>query len=380
MFASNYLKKKLRIFSPNGYNVAEEGIFAPLRRRFCDNNQEIPAMNDILKPLKLCLLAAALAAAPAVHAQNSSYILATASTGGTYYPVGVAISTLTKVKLEPGSGIGMSAVSSAGSGENIRLLRDNEAQFGILQGLYGYYAATGTGPLAEDGPQKALAAVSMLWQNVEHFVVASDRADSGTMADFAALKGESVALGNRNSGTIGSNAAILGGFGLDIYADFNLVEGGYGPAGEALQNGQVAGISTPAGPPVGALSRLFAAAGDRVTLLNFTAEEQRKADNGRDLWTEFRIPAGTYPGQDAEVTTIAQPNFMATRADLPEEDVYQITKTIYENLPFLHAIHPATKAMAVEKAIAGLPLPLHAGAARYYKEMGLDIPERLMPR
>lgn len=335
-----------------------------------------------MKHLTFAALAAASLAvtAPATHAQNSNYILATASTGGTYYPVGVALATLIKVKLEPKQKIGMSAVSSAGSGENIRLLRDNEAQFGILQGLFGYFAATGTGPLSEDGPQEGLASVSMLWQNVEHFVVASDKATTGTMADFVALKGERVALGNRNSGTIGSNTTILAGFGLDIEADFSLVEGGYGPASEALQNGQVSGLSTPAGVPVGALSQLFASAGDGVTLLNFTAEEMKMADGGRDLWTEFLIPAGTYPGQAADVTTIAQPNFMATRTDVPEEDVYQITKTIYENLAFLQAIHPATKAMAVEKAIAGLPLPLHAGAAKYYMEVGIEIPERLMPK
>ncbi|MEM1313628.1 MAG: TAXI family TRAP transporter solute-binding subunit, partial [Pseudomonadota bacterium] len=70
--------------------------------------------------------------------------------------------------------------------------------------------------------------------------------------------------------------------------------------------------------------------------------------------------------------------FLATHADLPEEHVYQITKTIYENLPFLQAIHPATKAMAVEKAIAGLPVPLHPGAVRFYQEAGLDIPARLI--
>ncbi|MEN0000713.1 MAG: TAXI family TRAP transporter solute-binding subunit, partial [Pseudomonadota bacterium] len=71
-------------------------------------------------------------------------------------------------------------------------------------------------------------------------------------------------------------------------------------------------------------------------------------------------------------------NFLATHKDLPEEDVYQITKTMYENLPFLQAIHPATKAMAVEKAIAGPPVPLHPGAARYYKEVGIEIPDSLM--
>ena len=55
-----------------------------------------------------------------------------------------------------------------------------------------------------------------------------------------------------------------------------------------------------------------------------------------------------------------------------------ITKTIYENLPFLQAIHPATKAMSLEAAIAGLPVPLHPGAARFYQEQGIAVPDRLI--
>ena len=85
-------------------------------------------------------------------AEERNYLLATASTGGTYYPVGVALSTLVKVKLQPTQKINMSAINSAGSGENVKLLRDGEAQFAILQGLYGYYAGSGTGPIAADGP------------------------------------------------------------------------------------------------------------------------------------------------------------------------------------------------------------------------------------
>ena len=322
------------------------------------------------------LFAATLGAAPA-QAEEASYILATASTGGTYYPVGVALATLTKVKLEPGEGIGMSAINSAGSGENIRLLREDEAQFAILQGLFGYYAATGTGPIEADGEQENLRAVTMLWQNVEQFTVASDVAETGTIADFVGLEGESVGLGRRNSGTIGSNATILGGFGLDIYEQFELFDGGYGPSAEALQNGQVRGISTPAGVPTGAVSQLFASMGDGVEMLDFTDEELAAADGGKGLWTRYVIPAGTYPGQEEDVATIAQPNFLAVRDDVPEENVYLITKTIYENLPFLQAIHPATKAMALEKALDGLPLPLHPGAARYFEEAGLEVPDRL---
>jgi TRAP transporter TAXI family solute receptor len=332
-----------------------------------------------MKFIKTAILAASIAATGA-HAQDegASYILATASTGGTYYPVGVALATLVKVKLEPRQKIGMAAISSAGSGENVRLIRDGEAQFGIMQGLYGYYAASGTGPLSEVGPQENLRSVTMLWQNVEHFIVTNDAATTGTMSDLAGLKGEGMAMGRQNSGTIGSNATILAGFGVNIEEDYELVFGGYGPSAEALQNGQVKGVGIPAGIPVGAISQLMASAGDNVTLLNFTEEQMAQADGGRGLWTPFTIPAGTYPGQEADVQTIAQPNFLATSADLPDEHVYQLTKAIYENLPFLQAIHPATKAMALENAIAGLPLPLHPGAARYYQEVGIDVPARLM--
>lgn len=331
---------------------------------------------------KAAFTAAALAVGTmgAAKAEEANYLLATASTGGTYYPVGVAIATLVKVKLQPGENIGMSAISSAGSGENVRLLREGEAQFGILQGLFGYYAATGTGPVAESGPQTHLRSITQLWPNVEQFIIAADAVETGTLADVAKLTGQAMALGSQNSGTIGSNAALMEGFGIDINTDFDLMFAGYGPSAEALQNGQVKGISTPAGVPTGAVSQLLASAGDSVKFLNVTPEELAMADNGKNLWTPYLIPAGTYPGQTEDITTIAQPNFLATHMDIPEENVYLITKTIYENLAFLQAIHPATKEMTIETALAGLPLPLHPGALRYYQEIGIDVPERLIAK
>ena len=335
-----------------------------------------------MKAFRTAALAAAAAVSfgTATHAEEASYVLATASTGGTYYPVGVALSTLVKVKLEPGEKIGMSAISSAGSGENVRLLRENEAQFAILQGLFGSYAATGTGPVAEAGPQEQMRSVTMLWQNVEQFIVSKDAAGDGTVSALVDLKGQGMALGAQNSGTIGSNRTLLAGLGVNIEEDYELVFGGYGPSVEALQNGQVKGVGIPAGVPTGAISQLMAAAGDSVTPLQVTDEQMMAMDGGRNLWTRFVIPAGTYPGQDSDWNTIAQPNFLATNADVSEENVYMITKTIFENLPFLQAIHPATKAMALENAIAGLPVPLHPGAAKYYQEQGIEVPERLIAK
>jgi len=322
-------------------------------------------------------LAGSLAVAGGATAQDdTNYILSTASTGGTYYPVGVALSTLTKVKLQPDHGIGMSAINSAGSGENVRLLREDEAQFAILQGLFGFYARSGTGPI--DEPQENLRAVTMLWQNVEHFVVGNDHVQDGTLTDLVDMKGEAMAMGRRNSGTIGSNRTLLEGFGIDIDEDYDLLYAGYTPSAEALQNGQVAGVGVPGGPPVGAISQLLAAAGDSFTVLDVTDEELETADGDKGLWTRYVIEAGTYPNQAADIRTIAQPNFLAVRDDVPEEHVYLFTKTVFENLPFLQAIHPATNAMSLEAALAGLPFPLHPGAARYFQEAGLDIPERLI--
>ena len=283
-----------------------------------------------------------------------------------------------KVKLQPKQKIGMSAINSAGSGENIKLLRENEVQFAILQGLYGAYAWNGTGPIESEGPQKNLRSVSMLWQNVEHYAVLKKFAKTGTISDMVALKGEAMSMGKKNSGTLGSNTVILGNLGVDIEKDYNLIYVGYGPTADALQNGQISGFGIPAGVPASAVTKAMANLGDDMAILDLTDEQMQQADGGLGLWTRYVIPAETYPGQKKDINTIAQPNFLGVRADVDEDAVYQITKPVYENLPFLNAIHGATKAMAIEKAIAGLPMPLHPGAAKYYQEVGIEIPARLL--
>ncbi|SIQ66763.1 TAXI family TRAP transporter solute-binding subunit [Marinobacterium stanieri] len=333
----------------------------------------------LIKALGLSLTVGALAgtATLAQAADSRSYILATASTGGTYYPVGVALATLTKVKLEPTQGISMSAINSAGSGENIKLLRENEAQFAILQGLYGAWAWSGEGAMETSGKQEGLRSVSMLWQNVEHFVVRSQYAQTGTITDLNGLEGQKFSIGKKNSGTEGSGRTILGNLGVNVDG-FNLAHMGYGASADALQNGTIDGMNIPAGVPASAITRAYAAMGDDIRVLDFSDEQMAEANGNYKLWTRYVIPANTYPGQTQDINTMAQPNFLAVRDDISEEDVYMLTKTIYENLPFLNSIHKATKAMALEKAIAGLPVPLHPGAARYYTEMGISIPDHLV--
>ena len=331
-----------------------------------------------MKMLKALVVSAGLVTSGGAFAESADYVLNTASTGGTYHPVGTAISTLSKVKLLPQNDFSLTAVNSAGSGANVQALSAGTADFAILQGLFGSYAVTGTGPVTE--PQTNLRSVTMLWQNVEQFVLPVEMAKTGTVEDLQDVKGMSVGMGRQNSGTIGSNTVLLSGLGLDVANDFTLVDAGYGPTADALANGQAVAAGIPAGPPTGAITKLMASNEGKFTILDVTADQAAAMDAGRNLWVPYTIPAGTYPGQEADVNTIAQPNFLAVNADVDEEHVYLLTKTMYENLPFLQAIHPATKAMAIEASMSGLPAPLHPGAARYYTEVGLDIPAHLIAK
>ena len=308
---------------------------------------------------------------------QNSLIISTASTGGTYYPVGVALSTLTNVKLG-NSGIQMNAISSAGSGENVQLLKNKEADLAILQGLFGAMAWQGKGRY-EGAPEQEMRSITMLWENVEHIVVDAEYAATGNISDLDTLKGEAFSIGKRGSGTETSGTVILNALGYDIDNDFVPERVGYSESSAALQDGRIAGMNTPAGPPVSAVTQAFATLGsDEISLLEFTEEQIEQVNSEFPVWSRYVIPAGTYPGLDVDINTIAQPNFLAVHPDLDEETVYQITKNIYENLDFLVNIHKATGAMSLERAIVGLPVPLHPGAVRYYEEMGIEVPAELI--
>lgn len=330
---------------------------------------------------KLLVLLIALAMMTAVSAPEAdagdNLIIATATTGGTYYPVGVAIGTLISVKLAKQHQITATAINSAGSGENVQMLKNKEAHLAILQSLFGLNAYRGQGPY-EGRAVKGFRSLTMLWENVEHFCLLKKYVESGTIEDLGGLD-KKFSIGKRGSGTEGSGRTILKALGIDPEKAMVLEYLGYNPSAQAMMDGRIVGMNTPAGPPVAAVTQLFAQLGSkRVSVLDFTDDQLATIRESYPIWDRFVVKAGTYPGQEADINTISQPNFLAVRPDISEETVYKITKTIYENLPFLVGIHKATKAMSLDRAITGLPVPLHPGALKYYKEKGLTIPESLI--
>ena len=310
-------------------------------------------------------------------AASRPYVLATATVGGTYYPVGVALATITKSRLHADHGISLAAISSAGSLENIKLMRDNQAQFALLQGVFGAWAWNGEGPVRN--PQTWLRSISAMWQNVEHFALLSEFVADGTLADLGKLDGQRYVLGERNSGAEHTGAYILDSLGIDYRRNLDLAYMGYGATADAIQDGNIVGMNIPAGVPVSAITRAWAVLGDRLTVLGVTDEELSKINARYPLWDYYDIRPGTYPSQGTAVRSIAHPNVLAVRADVPDETVYQVTKAMWENLPALKEIHRATTDMKPGLALKGLGAPLHPGAARYYREQGLTIPDHLSP-
>lgn len=306
---------------------------------------------------------------------DTHLILATATLGGTYYPVGVGIAMLTSTSLDS---ISMTAITSAGSGENIQLLKNREADLAIIQALYGAMAWQGKG-IYEGRPERDFRSITMLWQNVEHFVILSRYSKSDNISDLIEIRDRNFSIGRRGSGTEHSGRTILRGCGFDEENDFRLQYLGYSASTQALQDGRIVGMNIPAGPPASAITQAMAALGpDRIRILEFTAAQLEAVNARFPVWTSYIIEAGTYPGQNRDIQTIAQANLLIVHSSIDEEMVYQIIRCIYERLADLQNIHAATEAMSIEKAVIGLPAPLHPGAIRFYRERGLDLPSRLI--
>ncbi len=313
---------------------------------------------------------------------DQPYFLATAGRGGTYFPVGNALASLITSKSDPDLNIRMRAVATAGSRENLELLRNDQAQLAIVLSLWGLYSLEGEGQLVKIDPQPTLRSICALWPNVEHFVIRKSDVQTGTIADLLNLKGKRFAVGAEKSGTEGSNRQILAGLGIDPLEErFEVVYLDYADSVTAFQQGEINIVNLSAGPPVSAMTQLATASNGSIQILSFTDEQVDQVNRAyADLWTPFQLEVGTYPHQDVAVQTISQPNFLAVNANVDPEVVYQITKTLFENLSFLQnavVIHQASRLISLDNALNGLQVPLHPGAIRYYEEVGISVPETL---
>jgi TRAP transporter TAXI family solute receptor len=311
------------------------------------------------KARTLLLAAAAMTLAATAHAQEFVTVL-TGGTSGVYYPMGVALSQIYG-KAMPGAKT--SAQVTKASAENLNLLQAGRGEIAFTLGDALNEAWKGNEEAGFKTPLKKLRTIAAIYPNYIQIVA---NADSGikTLAD---LKGKRVAVGAPKSGTELNARDIFKGAGMS-YKDFSKVE--YLPFGESVElmkNRQLDATLISAGLGVAAIRDLATAV--KIVIVPMPADVVAKI--GEAAYQAGTVPANTYNGQTDAVATVAIQNFLVSHEGCRPTAAYKMTKAIFEHLPELQAAHAAAKAITRENAAKAPPAPLHAGAEKYYREVGL---------
>jgi TRAP transporter TAXI family solute receptor len=303
--------------------------------------------------------ALALAVAPVAAKADQFINILTGGTSGVYYPIGVALS---KLYGEGIPGARTQVQSTKASVENLNLLQQGRGEFALALGDSVLFAWEGNADAGFNAPLTKLRGIAAAYPNYIQ-IAASGTSGIVTLAD---LRGRSLSVGAPKSGTELNARAILAAAGMS-YADLGKTE--YLPFAESVElmkNRQLDATLQSAGLGVASIKDL--ATSVPTTIVAIPPEVVEKIG---PPYIAATIPAGTYEGQTADVPTAAVSNFFVTHADVPEETVYLMTKLLFENLPELAAAHRAAAAISLEGALNGMPIPLHPGAERYFREVGL---------
>jgi len=308
----------------------------------------------------LLLGSAALAVSPFARAQTKFIAVLTGGQSGVYYPLGVALSQLYGRVLPDAK---VTVQSTKASAENLNLLQAGRGEIAFSLGDALSDAWKGDKEAGFATPLKKLRAVAGIYANYIQ-IVASGDSGIKTLAD---LKGKRISVGAPKSGTELNARAILKAAGLG-YSDFAKVEYlAFGESVELMKNRQLDATLQSAGLGVASIRDL--AASIPIRIVPIPAEVVDKV--GDAAYQAAVIPANTYTGETTDTPTVAIKNFLVSRQGVPDDEVYAMTKVMFDNLPQLASAHNAAKGITKAGATTGTIVPFHPGAERYYREVGL---------
>ncbi|MEB3899078.1 TAXI family TRAP transporter solute-binding subunit [Pseudomonas sp. NY15356] len=309
------------------------------------------------RALRLALASTALTVCANLQAAPTFINILTGGTSGVYYPIGVGISQIYGHGIE-GSKVSVQATKA--SVENLNLLQAGRGELAFALGDSVADAWKGDAEAGFKTPLKKLRAIAGTYPNYIQ-VVASKESGIRSLDD---LKGKRISVGAPKSGTELNARAIFKAAGL-TYQDMGKVEYlPYAESVELIKNRQLDATLQSSGLGQAAIRDLAAT----LPVVFVPIPAQVVAKIGNDAYQQATIPAGTYDGQEAEVPTAAIINVLVTRQDVSDELAYQMTRLLFDNLPRLVNAHAAAKDIRAENAAKHLPIPLHPGAERYYKE------------
>ncbi len=300
-----------------------------------------------------------LIAAPFLSSQQTFVNIATGGTAGTYFPLGGALAEIWNANIK---GVNATAQSTGASVANINLLRDGKNEVIMVQNDICYYAVNGL----EMFKDKAFADIRGLLTLYNETCQVITLADKG-ITKISDLKGKRVAVGAAGSGAEANARQILEAAGL-TYKDLTAQYLSFAEAANNLKDGNIDAAFVTAGHPTAAVQDI--AASRKIVLVNISPEIIAAITKKYPYYTPSTIPAGTYTGVDVPVSTVTVKAMLAVKANLDANLAYQMVKTLYANTERLKAAHKVGSQITVDTGKAGMPLTLHPGAEKYFKEMG----------
>lgn len=336
-------------------------------------------MKTIARWAAAAILVGASAAATTLGAQEMSFFrIATGGTAGTYFPIGGLIANA--ISNPPGSraceeggscgapGLVATAIASNGSVANINGIAGGSIESGFSQSDVAYWAYTGTGVFEGQAAVEGLRSIANLYPESIHIVA---RGDSGIESVYD-LKGKKVSLDEPGSGTLVDARLILAAYGIgedDIEAEYLKPN----QAADLMRDGNMDAFFFVGGFPAGAIAEL--ATSRSIKLVPIVGDEAEGVIEEYGFFAKDLVPGGTYEGIGEDVSTLAVGAQWVTGADQPDDLIYEITKAMWNanTRALLDSGHAKGRQIRLETALDGIGVPLHPGAARYYREAGLDV-------
>ena len=318
-------------------------------------------MKKVLSIVLAAIMVVTLLAACGGTKAATKMTMGTGGTAGTYYAFGGVLGQYIQNK----AGIEVNVVSTDGSKANIESIDSGDYQLGTVQSDVMAYAWAGSRSFESNGAINSFRVVGGLYAEAVQLITMDPNVKS--VADLA---GKSVSIGAPGSGTYFNAMDVLGAAGL-TEADIKPQYQSFADSTDALKDGKIDAAFIVAGAPTAAITELCTTNDAYLVPIDGAVADKLMADC--PFYTSYSIPAGTYKGQTEDVTTVTVKATLIVTASASDDDVYNLTKAIFDNVDAIAAENGKGKELSVENATSGMSAPFHAGAAKYYAEKGVTV-------
>lgn len=289
--------------------------------------------------------------------------IATGGTGGVYYPLGGGMASVISKHVPYAEA---TAEVTSASVDNCLLVGAGKADLALVMADTALDAYEAKGKFKDKLPIRAAA---VLYPNNMHVVTLEGKG----IEKISDLKGKRVSTGSPGSGTEVMALRVLEAYGLDPDKDMKRDKLGASESAGALKDGKIDAYFWVGGLPTASVTDLAATPGLKLKLVGHDDAVPKMNQKYGPLYVKGKIPAKTYPGQEADVPIAVVWNILICNEKAKENVIYDVLKALFENKPELVAVHQEAKHLELAPQKEGSPIPFHPGAVKFFKERGVTV-------